>query len=239
MKRKLYQNGTILTMGHPAQASSVLVEDGVIRALDADRAGLADVEIVDLRGRTMLPAFLDAHSHLSAVANGLLQCSLEDCADFDAIRRQISDYIARKKIPAGQWVLAKGYDQTALREGKHPTLAVLDAAAPEHPLMLQHRSGHVGVVNSLGLRRLGLTPETPDPSGGKIGREITFLEPDRLAHTGIVQIRSIIDDAHGSPGQLPFDAAAKQAALRTGKRKDASRLQRRSRIHILTSSACG
>ena len=171
MKRKLYQNGTILTMGHPAQASSVLVEDGVIRALDADRAGLADVEIVDLRGRTMLPAFLDAHSHLSAVANGLLQCSLEDCADFDAIRRQISDYIARKKIPAGQWVLAKGYDHTALQEGEHPTLAVLDAAAPEHPLMLQHRSGHVGVVNSLGLRRLGLTPETPDPSGGKIGRE--------------------------------------------------------------------
>ena len=186
MQRKLYQNGTILTMGTPERASSVLVEDGVIRALDVDGAGLAGVEVVDLEGHTMLPAFLDAHGHLSAVANGLLQVPLEGCADFEAIRQRIADYIARQNIPAGHWVLAKGYDHTALREGRHPTLAVLDAAAPEHPLMLQHQSGHVGVVNSLGLRRLGLTPETPDPDGGRIGREngklTGYLEENAFLH---------------------------------------------------------
>lgn len=186
MERKLYQNGIILTMGEPERASSVLVEDGVIRALDVDKAGLTGVEVVDLRGRTMLPAFLDAHSHLSAVANGLLQIALEDCTDFEAIRRRIAEDIARKKIPAGRWVLAKGYDHTALREGRHPTLAVLDAAAPMHPLLLQHKSGHMGVVNTLGMKLLGLTPETPDIAGGRIGREggrlTGYLEENAFLH---------------------------------------------------------
>ena len=186
MAKTLYSNGTILTMGAPGRASSVLVEDGVIRALDADRASLTDTEVVDLRGRTMLPAFLDSHGHLSAVANGLLQVDLTGCADFEAIRTQIAGYIAREKLPAGEWVLAQGYDHTALQEGKHPTLAVLDAAAPANPLMLQHRSGHMGVVNSLGLRRLGITADTPDLPGGKIGRKdgnlTGYLEENAFLH---------------------------------------------------------
>ena len=186
MAKTLYSNGTILTMGAPGRASSVLVEDGVIRALDADRASLTDTEVVALRGRTMLPAFLDSHGHLSAVANGLLQADLSGCADFEAIRTQIAGYIAREKIPAGEWVLAQGYDHTALQEGKHPTLAVLDAAAPANPLMLQHRSGHMGVVNSLGLRRLGITADTPDLPGGKIGRKdgnlTGYLEENAFLH---------------------------------------------------------
>ena len=186
MAKTLYTNGAILTMGAPGRASSVLVEDGVIRALDADRAFLTDTEVVDLRGRTMLPAFLDSHGHLSAVANGLLQVDLSGCTGFEAIRAQIAGHIAREKIPAGQWVLAQGYDHTALREGKHPTLAVLDAAAPANPLMLQHRSGHMGVVNSLGLWRLGITADTPDLPGGKIGKEdgklTGYLEENAFLH---------------------------------------------------------
>ncbi len=186
MAKILYTNGTILTMDAPGRASSVLVEDGVIRALDADRASLTGAEVVDLRGRTMLPAFLDGHGHLSAVANGLLQADLTDCDSFEAIRARIAGYIAREKIPAGEWVLAQGYDHTALQEGTHPTLAVLDAAAPENPLMLQHRSGHMGVVNSLGLRRLGITADTPDLPGGKIGKKdgklTGYLEENAFLH---------------------------------------------------------
>ena len=175
MGKTLYTNAAILTMDEPAQAASVLVEDGVIRALNADPAFLTGTEVVDLRGRTVLPSFLDAHSHLSAVANGLLQVDLSSCVDFEELRTQIAGYIAREKIPAGHWVLAQGYDHTAMKEGKHPSLAVLDAAAPANPLMLQHRSGHMGVVNSLGLQRLGITADTPDVPGGKIGRENGIL----------------------------------------------------------------
>ena len=171
MARKLYTNGTILTMEGTEKASSVLVEEGTVRWLNADRAFLTDTEVVDLRGRTLLPAFLDSHSHLSGVANALLQVDLSGCQDFEDIRQRVSSYISRRRVPAGKWVVGAGYDFTALREGAHPTLAVLDAAAPENPLLIQHCSGHAGVFNTLGLRRLGLTAQTAEIPGGRIGRE--------------------------------------------------------------------
>ena len=168
---QLYENGTIVTMDRPETAEAVLVREGRVAAVGrrADFATLGQVERVDLEGRTLLPAFLDAHSHFTAAANAQLQADLTRCASFAAVRQRIEDFIRSRGIPAGQWVTAQGYDHTMLAEGVHPTLALLDAAAPEHPLLLQHQSGHVGVVNTLGLKRLGITPETKAPSGGVIG----------------------------------------------------------------------
>ncbi len=168
---QLYENGTIVTMDRPETAEAVLVREGRVAAVGrrADFATLGQVERVDLEGRTLLPAFLDAHSHFTAAANAQLQADLTGCASFAAVRQRIEDFIRSRGIPAGQWVTAQGYDHTMLAEGVHPTLALLDAAAPEHPLLLQHQSGHVGVVNTLGLKRLGITPETKAPSGGVIG----------------------------------------------------------------------
>lgn len=169
MERTLYTNGTILTMEGGGTARSVLVEDGRIAALDQDAAALAGVRVVDLGGNTLLPAFLDAHSHLTAVANAQLQVSLEGCVDFREIGQRIQDYIRQHQVPPGQWVVAQGYDHNELAEGCHPSLALLDSASPENPLLVQHKSGHMGVVNSLGLKRLGITPETRPPEGGVIG----------------------------------------------------------------------
>ena len=186
MERTLYTNGTILTMEGGRTARSVLVEDGRIAALDQDAAALAGAAVVDLGGCTMLSAFLDAHSHLTAVANAQLQVSLEDCTDFQEIGRRIRDYIRQHRVPAGQWVVAQGYDHNELAEGVHPSLALLDGAAPENPLLVQHKSGHMGVVNSLGLRRLGITPETRAPEGGVIGvkdgRLTGYLEENAFIH---------------------------------------------------------
>ena len=168
---QLYENGTILTMAQPEPAEAVLVREGRIQAVGrrADFETLGQVERIDLEGRAMLPAFLDAHSHFTAAANAQLQVDLTGCGSFEEIRQRISRFVRERRIPAGQWVMAQGYDHTALAEGIHPTLALLDTAAPEHPLLLQHQSGHVGVVNSRGLKQLGITPETKASSGGVIG----------------------------------------------------------------------
>ena len=122
-----------------------------------------DVRRVDLAGRTLLPAFLDAHSHFTAVANQFLQVSLEGCTSWADMQDRIRDYIRRERIPAGQWVTAQGYDHNLLSERRHPDRLCLDAAAPDNPVVICHQSGHMGVFNTAALERLGVTAQTPAP----------------------------------------------------------------------------
>lgn len=171
----LFENGTILTMEERMpQAQALLVRDGRIAAV-GDREMVAaqaseSAERVDLAGRTLMPAFIDPHSHFFAVANGFLQVSLAGCTSWADIASRIRDYIRENHVPAGEWVRAQGYDHNALQEGRHPDRQMLDAAVPEHPVILQHQSGHMGVFNTMALERLGVTEETPCPEGGAMGR---------------------------------------------------------------------
>ena len=169
--RQLYWNGTIHTMGPAGTVEAVLAEDGVVRYAGAlaEVEHLTGLERIDIQGRTMLPAFLDPHSHFTAAANSFLQADLTECVSFREVEETIRTFLRTRQIPPGQWVTAQGYDQNALEEKAHPTLALLDRAAPENPLLVQHKSGHMGVGNTLALKRLGITPQTQPPSGGTIG----------------------------------------------------------------------
>ena len=187
----LFENGTVLTLEDRGMtAGALLVREGRIAAV-GDRASVAaqagpGAERVDLAGRTVLPAFIDAHSHFSAVANGSLQVSLEGCRSAAEVGERIRSHISQERVPAGAWVTAQGYDHNALAEGRHPPLSVLDAAAPENPVLVQHQSGHMGVCNTRALERLGITPDTPAPAGGAIGRDggrlTGYLEENAFLH---------------------------------------------------------
>ena len=175
MSQTLFVNGTILTMDETRglYAEALLAEDGRIAAVgarsDVEAAAHAP-EIVDLHGAALLPAFIDPHSHLSSVAMGLQQAAVEGARDYADLIERIQRYIRENNVPAGQWVTAHGYDHNALAEHRPPTREVLDKAAPENPLVLQHASGHTGVFNTQALQALGLDAATPDPDGGRFGR---------------------------------------------------------------------
>ncbi|MEG1887184.1 MAG: amidohydrolase [Oscillospiraceae bacterium] len=172
--KKLYYNGIILTMEDHSCPQAVLTEDGIITAIgdyDALYSCAKSAEKIDLEGNTMLPAFIDAHSHFSSYATSFLQVSLEDCTTFDAIAQQIKAFISENAIPEGKWITCRAYDHNSLVEKRHPRLSLLDACAPNNPMVLQHSSGHVGVFNSKALTELGVDSETPSPAGGVIGRE--------------------------------------------------------------------
>ncbi len=99
LMKKLYFNGTIVTMEKDTYAEAVLEEDGVITVVGKkeDLELLAqDAEKVDLKGKTMLPAFIDAHSHFSAYANSLLQVPLEETVCFSEIVEKIQEFIKKK-----------------------------------------------------------------------------------------------------------------------------------------------
>ena len=174
--QELYRGGPILTMEDKfPTAEALLVEDGRIKAV----GGLAEVEAqaetavrqINLEGRTLMPAFIDAHSHFSAVANGLLQAPLEEAVSFEEIQTRIAEFMREKQVKPGEWVLAKGYDHSRLKEKRHPDRRVLDNVCPSNPLVIQHQSGHMGVFNTMALEMLGVTLETQAPQGGVIGRE--------------------------------------------------------------------
>lgn len=156
-------------------AKALLVCDGSIKKVYYEEDPLPrkeeDIEIIDLHGNTLLPSFIDCHSHFSGYASSLLQVNLTEAVSFDDITGMIIGFIKRNRVSPGEWVLCRGYDHNNLRERAHPTLALLDKVAPKNPILLQHQSGHMGVLNSLALNQLGITPETKSPAGGVIGVE--------------------------------------------------------------------
>lgn len=135
--KQLFVNGTILTMERELYAQAVLTEDGKILSVgnldDLIAQAGPDVQKVDLGGCTLLPAFVDAHSHFSAVATGMLQLSVETCSSFRELEEAIRAFISQRGIAKDEWILAKGYDQNRLQEGGHPPLSLLDRAAPSNP----------------------------------------------------------------------------------------------------------
>jgi len=161
------------------QAEAVAVHDGRIVAAGSDaEVGEAldrDAERIDCGGAVLLPAFIDAHCHLLAYAASLRSV---DCAGARSIA-EVQEAIRRRaaETPAGRWIRAFGYEETSLVEGRHPDRRDLDAAAPDHPVRLIHRSGHASVLNSLALREAGIDIATEEPPGGALERDLASGEP--------------------------------------------------------------
>lgn len=173
--RNLYYNGTILTMedGRPT-AGALVEEEGRILAIgDASELLFADSRAnrIDLNGGTLMPAFIDAHSHFTSVATGMLELSLKGCRSFADVEKLIRVYADSRSVAPGDWILVKDYDQNQLEEHCHLTAAELDAAAPQNPVLLKHICGHTGVCNTAALRRLGIRTDAVDPAGGRYGRD--------------------------------------------------------------------
>ncbi|MFN7995021.1 MAG: amidohydrolase [Bryobacteraceae bacterium] len=124
---------------------------------------------VDIGGRTVLPGFIDAHTHPCYAGIRHLRWVDCDLRSIAAIQAAIRERAA--KTPPGDWVIGFKYDDTKTKEGRKLTREDLDAAAPGHPVFIEHRGGHTGYVNSPALRRAEVTDQTPDPAGGKFDRD--------------------------------------------------------------------
>lgn len=123
-------------------------------------------EIIDLRGATILPGFVDAHTHILATARDLLEIDLGGCRS----EREVVDlvYEASLTIPTGNWIIGRHWNQNTWDIPSFPTKHSLDAAIPNHPVILWTHSQHAAWVNSVALQRGHITAETPSSSNGSI-----------------------------------------------------------------------
>lgn len=184
----IYSGGPILTMtSDQARVEALAVKDGKILAAGALASVMAakgpQTKLVDLAGRCMMPGFIDPHSHVVLQSIKFSVANLDpkpigtagSIADIQAILR---DWIKKKKPKPGAWVFGWGYDDTGIKEQRHPTRQDLDAVSTEHPILLVHISCHLATGNSKMLEVIGVNADTPDPEGGRIERMPGGKEPN-------------------------------------------------------------
>ncbi len=196
-------NGDVLTM----DAENRIVEAISVRADRIEALGTTDeimalveetTEVVDLRGRTLLPGFIDAHGHFpysgfSELAASLYSPPVGSIETIAQLQAELGSWVERTE--PGEWVMGMGYDDTLLAEKRHPTREELDAVSTEHPIAIGHVSGHLMVANSAALAAIGIDADTPDPEGGIIGRKAGSNEPSGLLEeTATEQLVGVLMD---------------------------------------------
>jgi predicted amidohydrolase YtcJ len=128
-----------------------------------------ETRVVNLRGSAVLPGFNDAHAHV--VYFGLTRFG----ADLGGAR-SVSEIAQRMRVHSRtlahrEWQLGMGYRADELAERRQPHRRELDRVTGRRPAFIDERGGHARVANSAALAAAGITSETPNPHGGRIGRD--------------------------------------------------------------------
>lgn len=175
----IFTGGPILTMAENIYAEAITVEGDTIRcvgSLDECRhfareiVGL-DHQEINLEGKCMMPGFLEIHAHMMMLGMSLrwADVSYPKCKCIDDITNVLKERL--KELPPEDPVRGFGYDQRHLKELRHLTKEDLDRVATDRPVQILHVSGHVYCVNSYSMKEMGIGTDTPDPEGGKFGRD--------------------------------------------------------------------
>lgn len=170
----ILRNGPIWCGREEGVADALAIwRDRVLAAgKDTDIAHLEGpgTKVIDLAGRLATPGLNDSHLHL--VSLGMVMDWVDAKPTVTPTLNALLDAIHRRaaKTRRGEWILARGYDQTKLDVGRHPNREELDLAAPDNPVMLVRTCGHVSVCNSLALQLAGIDDATVTPPGGLIER---------------------------------------------------------------------
>ena len=173
----VYLHGRIYT-NDPAQpwAEALAFRDGKIRCVGKIDYVLVEcggndptAEVVQLKGKFVMPGFNDAHVHLGGAAADMLSVRLNGVASIEELQKRLAEAVAHHH--EGEWITGSGWDHTLWPERRFPNKAQLDAVSPKNPVFLTHISGHVAVANSLALQHGEITADTPNPPGGLIERD--------------------------------------------------------------------
>ncbi len=193
----ILHNATIHTSNPQVpKAEAVAISNGKIIAVGSNDdvlhlAGSATRKI-DIGGKTILPGFIDAHSHPASA--GLSHLRKVDC-DLRSIQA-IQDAIGEKakNTPPGEWVRGFKYDDTKTAEGRYINRYDLDEVTTDHPVIIVHRGGHTAYVNSKALELGGITKDSPDPEGGQIVRGPDGEPTGLLQETATKLVQQLIVD---------------------------------------------
>jgi predicted amidohydrolase YtcJ len=186
----VFTGGSVMTMdGRRPRAGAVAVSGGRIAAVGTEaevRPWIGPrTRRIDLKDRTLLPGFQDAHAHPSTSGLGLLFCTLHE------VEPELGAYLAAIEVyaranPDRAWVVGDGWYMAAFPGGT-PSRLDLDRVVPDRPAFLENRDGHGAWVNTRALEVAGIARDTPDPPYGRIERDAAG-EPSGTLHESAVDL---------------------------------------------------
>ncbi|MFD6196496.1 amidohydrolase [Mycobacteriaceae bacterium NPDC060252] len=170
----IFVGGPVVTVdGHGTTAEALAVTGGKIAAVgtrqDVLRLRTAETKVVELNGRALLPAFVEAHSHPSQIAATLGPPAVDVRPFVVPTGKEVMSTLADtvRATPKGTQVLLYGIDVLLQSDLQLPTRTQLDALAPDNPVIIIANSGHAAYANSASFRLAGITKDTPDPLGAE------------------------------------------------------------------------
>jgi len=194
---KIFKNGVIYTLDHRVPWAQAMVTTADRLVYVGPNEGIeswmdAEVDVIDLEGRLVLPSFVDAHAHPSHAVDFFENISLYQLTSIEQYRRKILDYITDH--PGQQFYRGNGWDNT-LFPLHGPGKGILDEIIADKPLVLISYDYHSMWVNTAMLDLSGITRETPNPDGGVIEKDSQTGEPSgTLRETAMKLVEAVVPD---------------------------------------------
>jgi predicted amidohydrolase YtcJ len=176
MADKVFLNGQIITVDRQDRVAEAVAMTGnrivaVGSYTEIEPYITEHTEVIDLKGKSLLPGFIDSHLHITLYGTGKLgvNCKspqIESLADVFAKLK-----VKAQQTPKSEWIRAWGFDETTILERRYPTRWELDQISTEHPIFIMRNCAHHSIVNSRALEIAGFDEHTPDPKGGRLDKD--------------------------------------------------------------------
>ena len=169
---QLFVNGKVFTgRGEDEFVTAFRINDGLFSSV-GDRAHVAGERAVDLQGRTVVPGFLDVHTHPAFMAT-LVDSVICLPPEVNSLAELLDKLRTHPNVGPGNdaWIQGFGYDDSKYPEGRGPTAVDLDKVSSTQPVFVQRCDGHSSACNHRALELAGITHDTPDPPGARFGRD--------------------------------------------------------------------
>jgi predicted amidohydrolase YtcJ len=203
--------------GNPKQpwAEALLAADGKLVAVGSTaevrkRAG-DGVRTIDARGRMVVPGFSDSHVHFITGGFRLSSVQLRDVKSREQFAERMRNFAAT--VPKGTWITGGDWDHTVWG-GTMPSKEWIDAATPDHPVLVNRLDGHSALANSKALALASVTKATKEVAGGTIDRDASGEPTGVLRDNAIALVRRVIPEASPEMYDRALDAAMKYVAAR-------------------------
>jgi len=171
----LFVNGKVITVNSRDEVTEALAirGDRILRVGSRsyiEKTIGPDTKVVNLNGRAIVPGFIENHIHMTNSPQRLwVDCGYAACPSISDIVEKISARVRQAK--PSEWILGRGFQSARLKERRNPNRLDLDPVSPDNPVGIANREGMGWTFNTLGLRRIGVQDNTPDPPGGPIERD--------------------------------------------------------------------
>ena len=151
---------------------AMAIAGGRVRFVGSQRGALAlkgpRTRVIDLDGRTVIPGMVDAHAHLLGLGMALRTVDLTGTKSYEEVIARVA--ARAREVPAGTWILGRGWDQNDWGDTRFPSHEALSRAVPGHPVYLTRVDGHAALVNARAMSAASLTSAATNPEGGRIER---------------------------------------------------------------------